>query len=246
MGFPTGERFTGSPEQKNKLEAQFLRKARFQHDRGTVAWNGEFGPVYADARTQTDAAEVNQERYNLLGAQLEVYDKYRVSWTIWLYKDIGVQGMVYTDPDGLWNRTIAPFLEKKKKYQLDAWGRHPSAQVDEVLDPLVRWIDSVCPTAKDTYPTPWDTKRHILRATLQTFVSQAFEVEFASLFKEFTLEELDEAAKSFRFDRCLQREGLNKIMSDHAKLRKSDKAEAPDVADRTRILESSSEPVLLP
>ena len=221
MGFPTGERFKGTPEQKEKLEAQFLRKARFQHEKGTVAWNGEFGPVYADPRNDENAAEINQERYNLLGAQLEVYDKYQIPWTIWLYKDIGMQGMVYTDPDSLWNRTIQGFLEKKKRMQLDAWGRHASREVEEALDPLVEWIDSVSPTAKQTYPTPWDTKRHILRATLQTFLSQSFALEFAALFKDFTLEQLDEAAKSFRYDQCVQRKGLNKIMSEHAELRKN-------------------------
>ena len=186
-----------------------------------MAWNGEFGPVYADPRTDGDAAEINQERYNLLGAQLEVYDKYKIPWTIWLYKDIGMQGMVYTDPDGLWNRTIQGFLEKKKRLQLDAWGYHASREVEEALDPLAEWIDSVSPTAKQAYPTPWDTKRHMQRATLQTFLSQSFAVEFASLFKDFTLEQLDEAAKSFRFDRCMQRKGLNKIMSEHADLRKN-------------------------
>jgi len=45
------------------------------------------------------------------------------------------------------------------------------------------------------------------------------------LFKEFSLEQLDEAAKSFRFDRCAQRDGLNKIMSKHAELHKKDRME---------------------
>jgi hypothetical protein len=247
MGFPTGERFKGTPEQKEKLEAQFLRKARFQHEKKTVAWNGEFGPVYADPRVDEDAAEINQERYNLLGAQLEVYDKYQIPWTIWLYKDIGMQGMVYTDPESLWNRTIQEFVEKKRTLQLDAWGRHASREVEEVLDPFVNWIDKVCPTAKQTYPTPWDTKRHIMRATLQTFVSQAFAIEFASLFKDFTFEQLDEAAKSFRFDRCLQRKGLNKIMSEHAELRKNssavDFADREAAANRLGALDAASEPL---
>ena len=65
----------------------------------------------------------------------------------------------------------------------------------------------------------------MLRATLQTFVSQAFELEFANLFRDMSFEELDEAAKSFRFDKCLQREGLNKIMSEHAEISKSTLAE---------------------
>jgi len=219
MGFPTGERFKGTPDQIDKLERQFLRKADFQKSHKAVAWNGEFGPVYANPRIDEDSDVINQERYNLLGAQLKIYDKYQIPWSIWLYKDIGVQGMVYTSPDSFWNKTIQPFLDKKRRYQLDAWGKYPSHEVDAVIQPLVKWIDSICPDAKEQYPTPWATERHIVRATLQTFLSNAFSAEFANLFKGFSFEELDEAAKSFRFDKCVQREGLNKIMSDHAQLR---------------------------
>lgn len=129
--------------------------------------------------------------------------------------------MMYTDPNSLWNKTIAPFLEKKKALQLDAWGKYPSPQVDNVLDPLVAWIDTVCPTAKDTYPTVWATERHMSRAIMQTFMSDAFSKEFAELFKDFSLEQLDEAAKSFRFDKCVQREGLNLILTEHAEIRKA-------------------------
>jgi hypothetical protein len=106
MGFPLGERFKGTPEQISSLERTFLRKASFMQKYKVVAWNGEFGPVYSDPCMDANAAEINQERYNLLGAQLKIYDKYQIPWSIWLYKDIGVQGMVYTDPDSLWNKTI--------------------------------------------------------------------------------------------------------------------------------------------
>lgn len=222
MGFPTGQRFKGTDEQKEQLERQFLRKAEFQHKHDTAIWNGEFGPVYADPRLDVNAEEINQERYNLLGQQLAIYDRYQIHWSIWLYKDIGVQGMIHTDPDSAWNRTIKPFLDKKKRLQLDAWGKHPSKEVEDVLNPLVKWIDSVAPEAKDTYPTPWVTERHIARATLQTFVSQALQMEFASLFAGMGMQQLEECAKSFHFDKCVQRGGLNKIMSEHAKIRETE------------------------
>jgi hypothetical protein len=219
-GFPTGLRFKGTEEQIQQLERQYLRKAEFSMKHGCVCWNGEFGPVYADPRTDTDAEEINQERYNMLGAQMAIYDKYQIPWTIWLYKDIGVQGMVYTNPDGFWNKTIQPFLEKKRRLQLEAWGKYPNKEVEGVLSPLVKWIDEVCPEAKNNYPTTWNTERHVVRATLETFLANSFSAEFANLFKDMTLQQLDEAAMSFRFDKCLQRDGLNKIMSSHAKLRK--------------------------
>lgn len=233
MGFPTGERFKGTSEQSERLERQFLRKAEFQHKNKVVAWNGEFGPVYSDPRVDKDAEDINNERYNLLGEQLRIYDKYQIPWSIWLYKDIGVQGMVHTDPNGTWNKTIQPFLEKKKRYQLDAWGKYPSKEVEDITGPLVKWIDSIAPEAKNTYPTPWATQRHIDRATLQTFVSQALQSDFAKLFEGMSFEQLDECAKSFHFDRCVQRAGLNKIMSEHAEISRQtlDKGPALKPAD---------------
>jgi hypothetical protein len=82
--------------------------------------------------------------------------------------------------------------------------------------------DSVCPQAKETYPTPWHTQRHVVRATLECFLAQAFAEEFANLFKDFSLEELDEAAQAFKFENCVQRGGLNKIMSEHAAIHKKE------------------------
>jgi len=225
MGFPTGDRFKGSSDQLEKIEQQFLRKCSFMQQKKVPAWNGEFGPVYSDPRMDSDADEINQERYNLLGAQLKVYDKYQTPWTIWLYKDIGVQGMVYTDPDGVWNKTIQPFLEKKRATQLDCWGKYPSKQVEDVLGPLTKWIDSVAPQATKTYPGTWDTRRHLARQVIETFMAQSFATEFANLFKDFTMEQLDEAAKSFSFEQCKQRGGLNKIMSDYAETHKNDAAQ---------------------
>lgn len=95
MGFPTGERYKGTPHQNQKLESQFLRKAEFMHTNKVPIWNGEFGPVYSSDGIGSE--EINDERFNLLGQQLRIYEKYQVSWSIWLYKDIGVQGALPRD-----------------------------------------------------------------------------------------------------------------------------------------------------
>lgn len=220
MGFPLGDRFKGTPKQIDQLERQFTRKTEFQTKNGAVIWNGEFGPVYADPGTEPDATEINQERYNLLATQLNIYDKYKVHWTIWLYKDMGFQGMIYTSPDSLWNRTVHSFVEKKRNLQLDAWGKYPSKELEAILTPLVKWVDSVSPTAAATYPTPWSTIHHVQRAVLQTFVAQSMCLEFARLFEGMSLEELGECAESFHFDKCIQRYGLNKRLGHYSDLQK--------------------------
>jgi hypothetical protein len=107
----------------------------------TPPGNGEFGPVYASKLVEgTDSESINQDRYNLLGQQLSIYDKYAISWSIWLYKDIGIQGMLHTSPDSKWNKTIQPFLEKSTRLRLNAWGVHASKESEAALDPLVKWV----------------------------------------------------------------------------------------------------------
>ncbi|KAF7595253.1 hypothetical protein BBP40_006753 [Aspergillus hancockii] len=216
MGFPTGQRYKGTSEQKAQLERTYLRKVEFMTQKNTAVWNGEFGPVYADTNIDADATTINQERYNLLGEQLRIYDKYNIHWSIWLYKDIGLQGMIYTNPESKWNKTIQPFLEKKNRLWLDAWGRRPSAEPESALRPLVEWIDRVSPRAKETYPTSWNTERHLLRNVFQTFLATSFAEEFAELFRGMDEAELDALARSFHFDECVQREGLNEILREHA------------------------------
>lgn len=219
MGFPKGETFTGSPEQVAKLERQFTRKAEIMYRLKTPIWNGEFGPVYANPLLDTDNhAAINAARYALLDTQLGIYDKYQIHWSIWLYKDIGVQGMVHVDPSSKWMRTIAPFLAKKRALQLDAWGRYPSKQVEDVIEPLARWIDSVAPNSAAQYPTPWATERQITRLVNQIYLSGCFSDEFAELFRGMSVQDLEECARSFHFEECLQREGLNRALEAHSEV----------------------------
>ncbi|KAL4865359.1 hypothetical protein BDV12DRAFT_200203 [Aspergillus spectabilis] len=95
MGFPTGPPYKGTPDHKSQLEIIL-----------------------------PDAQSIKQDRYNL-GEQLSLYEKYRIHWSIWLYKDVGLQGMIHPDPKPRWNKTIQPFLEKNKALMLDAWGWDP-------------------------------------------------------------------------------------------------------------------------
>ena len=216
MGFPKGERYTGSAEQKSKLERQFLRKVEFMNKHQTPIWNGEFGPVYANPLLDSDHQKINAARYRVLDEQLRLYDKYKIHWSIWLYKDIGVQGMVHLDPNSKYMRTIGKFLEKKRALQTDAWGRYPSKQVEDVINPLVEWIDNVAPESKEQYPTPWNTERQVTRLINQLWVAKCLSDEFAELFRDMSMDELEACAKSFHFDACLQRDGLNEALMAHA------------------------------
>ena len=54
MGFPTGDRYKGTVDQKSKLEGQFKRKAEFMTKNKTPIWNGEFGLVKSPMKPTTE------------------------------------------------------------------------------------------------------------------------------------------------------------------------------------------------
>lgn len=75
--------------------------------------DGEFGPVYAPT-SDPNHETINARRYAVLQDQLSMYADNRTSWSIWLYKDIGLQGMVYVKEETAYMQLLKPFLEKKK------------------------------------------------------------------------------------------------------------------------------------
>ncbi|GME79787.1 unnamed protein product [Ambrosiozyma monospora] len=103
FGFPGSETYVGSEEQKAKLKHQYERKVEYMKKNNLPVWNGEFGPVYASTfRGDADPEATNKVRYQVLKDQLDVYkhgdpsgDGAAIGWSIWLYKDIGYQGLTY-------------------------------------------------------------------------------------------------------------------------------------------------------
>ncbi|KIA75430.1 glucanase [Aspergillus ustus] len=203
MGFPEGELYRGTLEQDEKLESQFLRKCSYNLENKVPVWNGEFGPTYAPPDAPPDT---NQCRYSLLRRQMQIYERHRISWSMWTYKDIGLMAMVSTSPDSPWNRLIRPFVEKKERLYVDGCNVRTSPEADAVLDPMTKWIDEVSPTAKKTYPLNWATKRHLIRAVFHTFLAASLYNEYAELFRGKSFDELEELAASFSLEQCIVRE----------------------------------------
>lgn len=46
-------------------------------------------------------------------------------------------------------------------------------------------------------------------------------MEFAKQFEGMSMEDLEECAKSFSYENCVKRDGLNETLREHAKLRGS-------------------------
>jgi hypothetical protein len=65
-------------------------------------------------------------------------------------------------------------------------------------------------TKKD--PFIWDFQKHVERVMRETLMSEYLGWEFAELFEGKSEEELEELVKSFAFENCVKRDGLNVIL----------------------------------
>jgi len=98
------------------LEEKFLERSSYQRETGTPIWVGEFGPVY------TGDPGRDEQRYQILADQLDIYDRYGAGWSIWTYKDVGLQGLVHAAPDSPYMERFGPLIEKKARLGIDSWG----------------------------------------------------------------------------------------------------------------------------
>ncbi|GHJ89604.1 hypothetical protein NliqN6_6006 [Naganishia liquefaciens] len=215
FGFPNPpEVYVGSDKQREILKRSYERKIKYMKEINGPIWNGEFGPVYA-AASDPSAASTNESRYRALEDQLKLYDTApRASWSIWLWKDIGFQGMVYVDERSAYMRLLKPWLEKKKQLVLDAWGADDTP-VRELFRPLEEWIHASSPALRDKYPSTWNERRYLRRVVRETLLSESLCAEYAEYFRGKSMEELDELARSFELGRCVQRDRLNEILRAH-------------------------------
>ena len=188
---------------RDRLEGKFLERSAYQRETSTPIWVGEFGPVY------TGDPDRDEERYQMLSDQFDIYDAYGAGWSIWTYKDIGLQGLVCASPDGAYMRRFGDLIEKKARLGVDSWGS-TDQEVPDVVEPVHGLVEREFPQWS---PYPWgangttdDLVRHLLFA-------QAMVPEYAELFRGLTDDELDALADSFSFSACTPRTRLCELLA---------------------------------
>ncbi|MFC4534973.1 glycoside hydrolase family 5 protein [Sphaerisporangium dianthi] len=190
---------------RGQLERAFEERSAFQRQTGTPLWVGEFGPVY------TGDPAIDRQRYQILADQLEIFDGYQAGWSLWTYKDVGLQGLVHADPDGPYMRRFGDFVAKKKRLGADRWGSTMEESADE-LAPLHRLVEEEFPHWD---PYPWgaryqtdDLLRHIL-------IAQALVPEYAALLGGLDDGELLALADSFALGACVRRDPLIELLTSN-------------------------------
>ena len=188
---------------KAVLEETFLRRTAYMRQTETPIWVGEFGPVYVG-----DPA-ADAMRYQVLRDQLEIYDRYQANWAMWTYKDIGLQGVVYTAPDSPWRKLLQTLLEKKARLGVDSWG-----SVDTHIRPLMQPLEETFAIElPDYHPYPFGAQWMIKQLVRHILLAEPLLQEFAALFKGMNDQDIDTLMQSFQFKNCEQRTELARILS---------------------------------
>jgi endoglucanase len=192
----------GEVYNKDTIHEQFLRRTSFMRNLGLPIWIGEFGPLYNGTPQQAE------ERYQLLHDQLDIYRDYSASWALWLYKDIGLQGVVFAAADSPYMSLLTDFLAKKKRLGADSWGG-TDEQIRDVVEPLEALLAREFP---DFDPYPWGPQKWAARLLRHILISEALIPEFAERFRGITPHEARELARSFRWEACTRRIGLEQTL----------------------------------
>jgi endoglucanase len=183
---------------KDTARQKFLQRAEYARSTGTPIYVGEFAPIYVGDE------KVDAQRRQILSDQLETYREYDVSWSSWMYKDLGRQGVVYVKPDSPYLRRFGAFVDKKNRLGADQWGSTGEG-VREVTMPVQDLIATEFP---DFNPYPWGRFDWVRTLLLNITIAQPLAEEYAELFRGLNDDELDALADSFAFENCAIRESL--------------------------------------
>ncbi|MEO3875797.1 cellulase family glycosylhydrolase [Nonomuraea sp. B12E4] len=186
-GFTDGKYFD-----KAALEAKYAERTAYCRRTGTPVWVGEFGPIY------TGDERVDAMRRQLLDDQLDIYRRDGAGWSIWMYKDLGRQGVVMVRPDSAYLTRFGDFVAKKNRLGADQWGSDGQGVV-EVTEPFQNMIAREFPGFE---PYPWGRFDWVRTLILNLTVAQPLAYEYAELFRGLRDDELIALADSFALGNC--------------------------------------------
>jgi len=200
---PTG----GRDFDASVVAAQFWSMTAPLRDLGVPVWVGEFGPVYGAGAG--GGPERDAQRRRLLADQIETYTSAGAGWSLWTYKDIGVQGLVTVSPESRWMRRTAAARAKKARLAADHWGVTTEGMRD-VLDPLMARFTREFPGFD---PYPFGARRYVEQLVVSICFAEPLADEFAACFASASDEELAALGECFAFRNCVRDKDLCDVVA---------------------------------
>jgi hypothetical protein len=201
-GALAGEGYPGVTDGKyydaGTLAAELDEMTAYMSEHGLPTWVGELGPVY------TGDAATNAGRRRLLADQLRLYNERGASWSLWTYKDVGVQGLVRVGAGTPWMRRTAEVRRKKQRLGADSWGGDASG-MDDVMGPVLARLGKEFPGWE---PYPCGQVSHANLLVRHILFAEPLAQELASSLAGASDEELVELGQSFELSSCSPDETL--------------------------------------
>lgn len=202
---------------KQWMEKTFLERNKWILEHKRPSWVGEFGALFdgpVNSPTNADIA-----RLEALKDQLEVFNRYEQHWTIWTYKDVGVQGLVVPKEDSEYMKRIRPILELKKKLGLDSW---TSRGHGLLTSETVRMVEIIAQTVSDIvkdYSLDYtgfvrELGDRVIHGAVSEFLTPLYALQFADMDKE-EIERMHHLA--FEFSNCEKRTYLIEVLENALK-----------------------------
>jgi endoglucanase len=201
------------------VRQNLLKECSYMLENNVPIWVGEFGPVY------TSNPEKDSMRYQLLEDQLSFYRTLNANWSLWTYKDLGLQGLVTLRPDSKWVKRIKPILDKKTLLGVDSWGGRDS-NVRHIMEPIEQTFNEFFPNYK---PFPFDAQWQINRSVRHILLAEPLIEDFYPLLKGSETTEIDVLMQSFLFQNCRPRKELVEIILREQGIPEDRLEQPPDV-----------------
>lgn len=126
--------------------------------------------------------------------------------------------MVHVSQETPYMKLFKSFLMRKHRLAVDAWGKddtHVKYAYQPIID-LIRSEVSNDPQKLKLYPPIWTLEERVTRISRTILFAEFMVKEWADHFAGMREVELEELAKSFRFENCVEREGLNHVLREYA------------------------------
>jgi endoglucanase len=194
--------FNSEVYDRERLEREYLERARFTRQHGVPNLVGEFGCIYSSRALEAS-------RLRVMADMIDIIEKCGHHWTIWTYKDIGKMGLVYTDPESQWMRRTQPVREIKTALRCDYWIERHESEIDRLIQQIVAHASTIVAGQ----PGDWTHLSDNLSGAINEGVlSQMLQPAFAEQFRVMSEKDIDQMMQSFAFQNCVQRAGLVQLL----------------------------------